>query len=186
MPATAPRCSGTEEITENTTLSENWRPGLPPDGYPYDGQDRYGRHDGDEAFKGSVHGPGEPPAHPGGYPVVGGYPAPPGAYALESGHAMQPYPQYPPYPPYPPYPGGEATPTSAITALVVSILMVATCCGVLGVVGLVFSALAVTEKRDPEKIRRFTRNAWISNGVVLGLMLLCIVYVVIVGTLSET
>lgn len=72
---------------------------------------------------------------------------------------------------YPPAPHPPSQDTSgAVVALVVSIMLVMTCCGAPAVVGIVYSALALSEKTDPEKYRSHTRNAWISNGVFLGLL----------------
>ena len=148
-------------------MSENWQPGPPgdPHGTPSGGQPGpYGDPHG--APSGGHPSPyGDPYPQPtGGYGAPAGYGAQPGGYgepAPAYGYAVEPY--------------REAAPnqTSAILALVVSILLVVTCCGALGVVGLVFSALSMTEKTDPDKARRHLRYAWIANGVVLGILAVC-------------
>ncbi|OOC57311.1 hypothetical protein NOSIN_19240 [Nocardiopsis sinuspersici] len=104
------------------------------------------------------------------------------------GHGTGPYHPCPGCPPpcsHPPVPRPgfprQAEPQNLagpILALSLSILLMVTCCGALGVVGTVFSSLALSERTDPERFRRYTRNAWIANGVVLGLMLVFVVFVV--------
>ncbi|PDP85490.1 hypothetical protein CQJ94_22210 [Glycomyces fuscus] len=61
----------------------------------------------------------------------------------------------------------------------VSLVLVMTCCGFLGIVGTVFSARALSERADPERYQRYTRIAWVSNGVILGLLALFLTFIVV-------
>lgn len=82
----------------------------------------------------------------------------------------------PPYPPPHPPPGGYyVEPPSrgiAIGALVTSIILAVSCCNLVAIAGLVFSSLALSESHDHEKAERYTRYAWISNGVAIGVFVL--------------
>jgi len=149
-------------------VSDNWQSG--PHGAPYGGApgDPYGSPAGGPSGPyGSPYGDpyaqqsggyGDPHAH-----ASGGYGVPPGGYGTDP--YAHPHRETPP------------SQTSAIVALVVSILLVVSCCGFLGVIGLVFSALSLSEKVDHEKARRQARYAWISNGVILGILavLACVI-----------
>ncbi|MYR32363.1 hypothetical protein GTW20_08790 [Nocardiopsis alba] len=94
-----------------------------------------------------------------------GYPPPPG-------HFHSPYPVPPPK-------GG------AIAALVVSVLLVISCYGIFAAVGLIFSIMALSEQYDHEKVSRFTRYAWIANGVVIGLLVLFFVGIIVFAVLTS-
>ncbi|WP_201294672.1 MULTISPECIES: DUF4190 domain-containing protein [unclassified Nocardiopsis] len=138
-------------------MSENWRTGPPDD--PYAGApNQYGA----EPYK-------DPTGGYGGYGPASGYGVPPhqdpaGPYTIG--------PRYPAYGP-PPHQGG------AIAALVVSILMVLSCCALPSIGGIVFASMALSSASDPEKAGRDVRNAWIANGVSVGLIVLCAVVIVI-------
>ncbi|WP_435112794.1 hypothetical protein [Nocardiopsis synnemataformans] len=138
-------------------MNDNWRHSGPPPGHGPGGND---------AYKDST----------GGYSPYGGYGALGSGYGPGQPHPGGPYPGGG-------YPGGpyreQRSASSAITALVVSLVLVLTCCGFLGIVGTVFSALAISEKSDPDKYQRYTRVAWISNGVILALVALILTYIVI-------
>ena len=120
-----------------------------------------------------------PPQRPGGYDPPPGYqtgaqrPFPPGP-----GHGpQQPAPQQPPY--VPPYratsPEIEAGQGSVIGALVVSLVTLILCGLLTNIVGLVFTVIAMSEKYDVERFRRFTKYAWVSNWIHIGLVGLGIV-----------
>ncbi|MEU3309893.1 hypothetical protein [Nocardiopsis sp. NPDC006832] len=96
--------------------------------------------------------------------------------------AQQPaYPPPPPqaYPAYPMYPVPLAK-GGAIGALVTSILLVISCYGIFAAIGLIFSIMAVSETVDQERVSRFTRYAWIANGVVIGLLVLFFGFIITV------
>lgn len=116
------------------------------------------------------HGYWGGPAGQGGNP---GYP-PPG-YG-DSAWASNPYPYGPP----PAAPRG-----SSIIALILAILMSVSCC-VSSVVGIVFAAMAMGEKFDPERSERLTRYAWISNIVHFCVIGLFIVFIAVMIFLDET
>ncbi|WP_017592021.1 hypothetical protein [Nocardiopsis potens] len=120
-----------------------------------------------------------PPARPSQRP--GGYDPPPG---YQTG-AQQSFPHGPGYgpqpPPYPPRPYPvtdpeiEAGQGSAVGALVVSLITMLLCSMLTNAIGMVFAVIAMSEKHDVERFRRFTRYAWISNWIHIGLVGLGIV-----------
>ncbi|MEV2274465.1 hypothetical protein AB0I72_02660 [Nocardiopsis sp. NPDC049922] len=120
---------------------------------------------------------GDPYGPPGFDPYnagTGGYGPPPGGYgdpgfAAPGGYPGQPYAERPSE-------GG------IIGALVMAIILMVTCCGAFSVVGVIFAALALGEKHDPEKAARYKRYAWISNWINLGIVLLiALIYVVAIA-----
>lgn len=140
--------------------------------------------------------PGPPEGdNTGGYSAPGPYggpgygpgygPPPPGSYQApyqDPYMAQQPaYPPPPPqaYPVYPMYPV-PLSKGGAIGALVTSILLVISCYGIFAAIGLIFSIMAVSETVDQEKVSRFTRYAWIANGVVIGLLVLFFGFIITV------
>lgn len=138
-----------------------------------------GDHTGGYSASAPYGGPGYGPDYGAGYgPGYG--PPPPGPYQdpYQNPHMAQ-QPAYPPPPPqaYPMYPV-PLSKGGAIGALVTSILLVISCYGLLAAVGLIFSIMAVSENFDQEKVSRFTRYAWIANGVVLGLLVLFFGFVI--------
>ncbi|WP_053616659.1 hypothetical protein [Nocardiopsis sp. NRRL B-16309] len=136
-------------------MSDDWYQQQPPPG-PHGGHGGYGDSTGGYAAPGSYGAYGG--AYGGGY--GGGYP--------------------PPHDPYQPT-GELPSQGSMIGALVMAILLMVTCCGLVSVVGVVFSALALGEKYDAERAAKYTRYAWISNWINLGIVLFAIVaYVLIV------
>ncbi|MFD6950170.1 hypothetical protein A6A08_21875 [Nocardiopsis sp. TSRI0078] len=154
-------------------MSENRPPWPPHGGSPHHGHDQYGAYD-------QYGAPGSHKDSTGGYSGYGGHGAPAGWPPPPGGAPVPPPgPGYGTGPYHLPHPGfpHQAEPqnlASPILALCLSVLMVVTCCGALGIVGTVFSALALSERTNPEKFRRHTRNAWIANGVVLGLVLVLV------------
>ena len=69
----------------------------------------------------------------------------------------------------------EARRGTAIGALVVSVLTVVLCGLLTNIIGLVFSIIALFEKTDAEKFEKFTKYAWISNWIHIGLLILLVV-----------
>jgi hypothetical protein len=116
----------------------------------------------------------QPPGSQGGYgDSTGGYS---GGYAGAYGGG------YPP-PPQDPYQQSGEMPSQGrmIGALVMAIILMVTCCGAVSVVGVVFSALALGEKYDAERAAKYTRYAWISNWINLGIVVFAIVaYILII------
>ncbi|WP_235005974.1 hypothetical protein [Nocardiopsis sp. JB363] len=145
--------------------------------------DRYpgppeGEHTGGYSAPGPYGGPGYGPGY--GPPPPGPYQAPyqDPYMAQQPAYPPPPPPQaYPAYPMYPMYPA-PLSKGGAIGALVTSILLVMSCYGFLSVIGLIFSIIAVSESLDQEKVSRFTRYAWIANGVVIGLLVLFFGFIV--------
>lgn len=134
--------------------------------------------------------PGRPDhEHTGGYQAPGPYggpgygpPPPPGFSDPYQGPHQAYQPPYPPPPGYPPYPGYQPALAKggAIGALVTSILLVMSCYATIGgIIGLIFSIIAVSENHDQEKVSRFTRYAWIANGVTIGLLVLFFIAVIV-------
>lgn len=84
----------------------------------------------------------------------------------------------------PPYSDPYAAPpdkTSTIWALVVAIVSTVLCCAYTNIIGIVFAALALGKEDTPTEMDRFTRYAWISNGIHLGLAVLGIIaYILII------
>ncbi|GAB2508038.1 hypothetical protein [Nocardiopsis aegyptia] len=115
-----------------------------------------------------------PPGPHGGYgdPSTGGYSAhgPYGPYGAYGGG----YP--PPYSPYPPT-GEMPSQGSMIGALVMAIILMVTCCGTVSVIGIVFAAMALGEKHDAEVAAKYTRYAWTSNWISLGIILFAAVLI---------
>lgn len=136
----------------------------PPEG------DSTGGYSASAPYGGSGYGPGYGPPPPGPYqsPYQDPYMAQQPAYPPPPPQA---YPVYPMYP-VPLSKGG------AIGALVTSILLVISCYGVFAAIGLIFSIMAISETVDQEKVSRFTRYAWIANGVVIGLLVLFFGFVI--------
>lgn len=109
---------------------------------------------------------------------TGGYAAP-GSYGAYGGG----YP--PPHDPYQPT-GEMPTQGSMIGALVMAIILMVTCCGAVSVVGVIFSALALGEKYDAERAARYTRYAWTSNWIILGILLFVIVAYILLMVFAFT
>ncbi|MFW5416033.1 hypothetical protein J0910_05355 [Nocardiopsis sp. CNT-189] len=115
-----------------------------------------------------------PSQRPGGYDPPPGYqtgaqrPFPPPG----TGHGPQQQP--PPYAhhPYPPatHPEIEAGQGRAIGALVTALITMLLCSMLTNAVGMVFAVIAMSEKHDVERFRRFTKYAWISNWIHIGLV----------------
>ncbi|OLT29783.1 hypothetical protein BJF83_10095 [Nocardiopsis sp. CNR-923] len=95
---------------------------------------------------------------------AGGYGHPPGGYGTPGFAAPGGYPGHP----------HERRPSEGgiIGALVMAIILMVTCCGAFSVIGVIFAALALGEKYDMEKQARYTRYAWVSNWINLGIVLL--------------
>ncbi|WP_026123224.1 DUF4190 domain-containing protein [Nocardiopsis chromatogenes] len=124
----------------------------------------------------------DPQQHPGGY-------GPPPGYATGP-QPQSPYGQYPqgqqPVGPPPPVPYGppmvnpevEETRGGAIAALVTSAVTLMFCGSPVSVVGIVFGILAMVEKQDAEKARRFTKYSWIATicGIVAMVLLVLILF----------
>ncbi|MFE6303607.1 DUF4190 domain-containing protein [Nocardiopsis changdeensis] len=103
--------------------------------------------------------------------ATGGYSAPGhDPYGRPSGHygggPYGPAPGYG-YTPPPPRPEHEGR---AITALILSCVQLVLCCGVTAIPGIVFGALALGEKYDPERGERLTKNAWLSVWINFGIL----------------
>ncbi|CAM3750464.1 hypothetical protein [Nocardiopsis rhodophaea] len=112
---------------------------------------------------------------------AGGYGPPPGGpadAAWGQGHPQTPYgaPSYPPGYPWPsPGPGTAGEPPSTgglIGAMVVAVITMLICQGT-NVIGVIMVALALGKRTtSPDEARKFTKYAWISNGIHLGLILI--------------
>ncbi|WP_304452054.1 hypothetical protein [Nocardiopsis sp. YSL2] len=121
---------------------------------------------------------------PGPYGSHGGYGDSTGGYAAHGSYGAYGG-GYPP-PPHDPYqPTGERpSQGNMIGALVMAIILMVTCCGAVSVVGVVFSALALGEKYDYARAAKYTRYAWISNWINLGIVLFVIVAYVLFFVLA--
>ncbi|MFE3459991.1 hypothetical protein ACFXKD_20795 [Nocardiopsis aegyptia] len=115
---------------------------------------------------------------------------PPGPHGPHGGygdHATGGYAAHGPYgaygggypPPHEPYrPTGEMpSQGSMIGALVMAIILMVTCCGTVSVVGIVFAAMALGEKYDADVAAKYTRYAWTSNWISLGIVLFAAVVI---------
>lgn len=100
----------------------------------------------------------------GGYPGQGGY----GGYGGYGGQWGYP----PPYPQVPP-----PDRTSTIWALVLGIFGFLACAT--NLVAIIFASIALSKDREPEEMRRFTRYAWISNGVHFGLIACLVIFFIV-------
>lgn len=133
----------------------------------------------------------DPQQHPGGY-------GPPPGYATGP-QPQYPYGQYPqghqPVGPPPPVPYGppmvnpevEETRGGATAALVTSALTLMFCSSPVSIVGIVFGILALVEKQDADKARRFTKYSWIATigGIVAMVLFFVVVFsLVMVGALA--
>ncbi|WP_017538675.1 MULTISPECIES: hypothetical protein [Nocardiopsis] len=113
----------------------------------------------------------DPNRRPGGYGPPPGYPT--------GGQPQYPYGQQPAGPP-PPAPYGvpmenpeiEPLRGGAIAALVTSAISLMLCGSLGGIIGIVFGILALVEKQDADKVRRFTKYSWIATIVGIVLMVL--------------
>ncbi|WP_116246198.1 DUF4190 domain-containing protein [Nocardiopsis sp. FIRDI 009] len=150
-------------------MKDDWRHHQPPgpEGYDYDA---------------GTGGYLPPPGYdsPPGYGVSPGYGPPPPAFSPSPGYGTPPGYGVPPGygAPYPEPPGQAST----IVALVMSILMVTSCCNVLAIPGIVFSAIALSEKRDHGRAARFRNYAWITNALSVVLVVLFFVVMIAVDT----
>ncbi|QVQ54982.1 hypothetical protein J4H86_17440 [Spiractinospora alimapuensis] len=52
------------------------------------------------------------------------------------------------------------------------------CCAT-NLVAVVFAAIALSKDNEPNEMARFTRYAWISNGIHLGLVALFVLFMVV-------
>ena len=127
-----------------------------------------------------------PPGPHGGYSDstggYGGYGDSTGGYSAHGSYGAYGGGYPPPPPPGPYQPAGEMPSQGGmIGALVMAIILMITCCGAVSVVGVVFSALALGEKYDSERAAKYTRYAWISNWINLGIVVFAIVaYILII------
>ena len=114
--------------------------------------------------------------------TTGGYSAPGhGPYGPSAPYGAMPYGPVPGHGPVPPYPSPPAGPEHggrAVAALVLSCVQVFLCGGLTAIPGIVFSALALGEKYDPERRNRMTRNAWLSVWINFGLFALLALVIV--------
>lgn len=129
----------------------------------------------------------DPQQYPGGY-------GPPPGYATGGQprypHGQQP-PGYGPQPvgPPPPVPYGppmvnpevEETRAGAVAALVTGAVTLMFCGSPISIVGIVFGILAMVEKQDAEKARRYTKYSWIAT--VGGLVAIVLFFVAVFGLL---
>ncbi|WP_017599328.1 hypothetical protein [Nocardiopsis lucentensis] len=159
-------------------MKDDWQHEQPPgsEGYDYDaGTGGYSPPPG----YGSAPGHGEPSGY--------GHPPPPPAFSPAPGYGPPP-PGYGTPPTYGAPPahgaphGGQPGTVSMVLSLVVAIGMVSTCCNVFAIPGIVFSAIALSDQRDHERATRFTRYAWISNGVNVALVVLFVVVMLLTET----
>ncbi|MDA2805875.1 hypothetical protein [Nocardiopsis suaedae] len=127
----------------------------------------------------------DPQQHPGGYGPPPGY-ATGGQPQYPYGQQSPGYGQQPVGPPPVPYgppmvnPEVEETRGGAIAALVTGALSLMLCASPVGIVGVVFGILAMVEKQDAEKARRFTKYSWIATigGIVAMVLFFALLFIV--------
>ncbi|GLU47427.1 hypothetical protein [Nocardiopsis ansamitocini] len=103
----------------------------------------------------------------------GGYGQPSGPW--QPGYPPPPPPGYGRPPGYPPHPGPPPARGNAILSLIIAIIVTLSCFGFTNIIGIVFAAIALSKEQDPVEFEKYTRWAWLSNFIHIGILILLLV-----------
>lgn len=109
-----------------------------------------------------------------------------GGYGRPGGPWQPPAPQVPPHPgflPQPPGvpPGPPPAKGNTVLALIIAIIVTLSCCGFTNIIGIVFASVALSKEQEPEDFEKYTRWAWLSNFVHIGILVLIVVLFVMLS-----